>query len=466
MFSQTILDFGRKPNVIRDLSAYAGRRKAEIGAEHVFDFSIGSPNVPPPPQVHEAMLDLLTHADPVEIHSYTAAPGLLSLRKTIAQSINRRFGDHVDESGIYVTAGASGAIAMALKGLTNPGDEVIIFTPHYMEYLIYTEAYGAKPVIVKTLPDSFQIDLPAFEAALTEKTRVVILNSPNNPSGVIYTKESLQALTDAMKAAEKRFGHAIYLLSDKPYRELSYDGVEVPYLMNDYDDTLVCYSYSKTLSIPGERMGYLAICRRCADYADVVDVCAGAARALGHICASNLYQRVIERCVDVVADVNFYKENRDIQSFFKAANAFYLSHSQLWEEDFSWEGFQWICADDNQNNCISFLRRNKAGDFLLTVCNFSPVERQGYRLGAPVAGQYERVFSSDDPAFGGQGLGSAGMVKSEYVESHGMEQSLVLDLPPMSAMIYRCARKFPPRRKAAAAKAPVKKAPAKKKQRP
>ena len=263
MFSQTILDFGRKPNVIRDLSAYAGRRKAEIGAEHVFDFSIGSPNVPPPPQVHEAMLDLLTHADPVEIHSYTAAPGLLSLRKTIAQSINRRFGDHVDESGIYVTAGASGAIAMALKGLTNPGDEVIIFTPHYMEYLI-------------------------------------------------YTKESLQALTDAMKAAEKRFGHAIYLLSDEPYRELSYDGVEVPYLMNDYDDTLVCYSYSKTLSIPGERMGYLAICRRCADYADMVDVCAGAARALGHICASNLYQRVIERCVDVVADVNFYKENRDI----------------------------------------------------------------------------------------------------------------------------------------------------------
>ena len=312
MFSQTILDFGRKPNVIRDLSAYAGRRKAEIGAEHVFDFSIGSPNVPPPPQVHAAMLDLLTHADPVEIHSYTAAPGLLSLRKTIAQSINRRFGDHVDESGIYVTAGASGAIAMALKGLTNPGDEVIIFTPHYMEYLIYTEAYGAKPVIVKTLPDSFQIDLPAFEAALTEKTKVVILNSPNNPSGVIYTKESVKALTDAMKAAEKRFGHAIYLLSDEPYRELAYDGVEVPYLMNDYDDTLVCYSYSKTLSIPGERMGYLAICRRCADYADVVDVCAGAARALGHICASNLYQRVIERCVDVVADVNFYKENRDI----------------------------------------------------------------------------------------------------------------------------------------------------------
>ena len=181
-----------------------------------------------------------------------------------------------------------------------------------MEYLIYTEAYGAKPVIVKTLPDTFQIDLPAFEAALTEKTRVVILNSPNNPSGVIYTRETIRGLTDAMQAAEAKFGHPIFLLSDEPYRELSYDGVEVPYLMDFYDDTLVCYSYSKTLSIPGERMGYLAVCRRCAAYEDVVDVCAGAARALGHICTSNLYQRVIERCVDVVADVDYYKRNRDV----------------------------------------------------------------------------------------------------------------------------------------------------------
>lgn len=312
MFAQNLIDYGRKPNVIRDLSAYAGARKAEIGPENVFDFSIGSPNVPPPPEVHAAMLDLLQHADPVAIHSYTPAPGLMSLRQTIAASINRRFGDHVDASGISVTAGASGAIAMALKGLTQAGDEVIVFTPHYMEYLIYTEAYGAKPVIVKTLPDTFQIDLPAFEAALTEKTRVVILNSPNNPSGVIYTRETIRGLTDAMQAAEQKFGHPIFLLSDEPYRELAYDGVEVPYLMDFYDDTLVCYSYSKTLSIPGERMGYLAVCRRCAAYEDVVDVCSGAARALGHICTSNLYQRVIERCVDVVADVDYYKRNRDV----------------------------------------------------------------------------------------------------------------------------------------------------------
>lgn len=311
MFSQTIIDYGRKPNVIRDLSAYAGQRKLEIGAENVFDFSIGSPNVPAPKEVHEAIRELLADCDPVALHSYTPAPGMLSVRRAIAESINRRFGDHVEPKGIYVTAGASGAIAMALKGLTLPGDEVIIFTPHYMEYLIYVEAYGAKNVIVETEKDTFQIDLSKFEAAITEKTKVVIVNSPNNPSGVIYSEACLRAMTELMKKKQEQYGHPIYLLSDEPYRELAY-GKAVPYLMELYDNTLVCYSYSKTLSIPGERMGYLAICKRMQDFEDVYDACSGAARALGHICTSNLYQRVIERCVDVVADVDYYKRNRDL----------------------------------------------------------------------------------------------------------------------------------------------------------
>ena len=311
MFLQKNIDYGRKPNVIRDLSAYAGRRKQEIGAENVFDFSIGSPNVPAPKEVHAAMLELITNADPVAIHSYTGANGMLSARQAIADSITRRFGDHVDAGGVFITAGASGALAMALKGLTVPGDEVIIFTPHYMEYLIYVEAYGCKNVIVETEKGTFQIDPERFAAAITEKTKVVIVNSPNNPSGVIYTKECLQAVTDLMKQKQAEYGHPIFLLSDEPYRELAYDK-DVPWLMDLYDNTLVCYSYSKTLSIPGERMGYLAVCKRCEAYADVMDACSGAARALGHICASNLYQRVIERCVDVVADVGYYKRNRDL----------------------------------------------------------------------------------------------------------------------------------------------------------
>ena len=311
MFSQQLIDFGRKPNVIRDLSAYAGRRKQEIGPENVFDFSIGSPNVPPPAKVHEVMRQLMDTADPVAIHAYTGAAGTLQTRSAIAGSINRRFGHHVDPEGVFVTAGASGALAMALKGLTVPGDEVIVFTPHYMEYLIYVEAYGCKNVVVQTTPGTFQIDLKAFEAAVTERTKVVIVNSPNNPSGVIYDEATLRGLTDLMKRFQAQYGHPIWLLSDEPYRELAY-GKEVPWLMDLYDNTLVCYSYSKTLSIPGERMGYLAVCRRAEAFRDVMDACAGAARALGHICASNLYQRVIEQCVDVVADVDYYRQNRDL----------------------------------------------------------------------------------------------------------------------------------------------------------
>ncbi len=311
MFSKTIIDFGRKPNVIRDLSAYAGKRKQEIGPENVFDFSIGSPNIPAPKEVHETLRDLMDNADPVAIHSYTPAAGLMETRQAIAASINRRFGDHVDAGGVFVTAGASGALAMSLKGLTQPGDEVIIFTPHYMEYLIYVESYGCKNVIVPTREGTFQIDPAVLEQAMTPKTKVVIVNSPNNPSGVIYTQECLRAVTGVMKKKQEEYGHPIFLLSDEPYRELAY-GKDVPWLMDLYDNTLVCYSYSKTLSIPGERMGYLAVCKRCALYEDVVDACAGAARALGHICASNLYQRMLTRCVDVVADVDYYRRNRDL----------------------------------------------------------------------------------------------------------------------------------------------------------
>lgn len=312
MFSQNLVDFGRRPNIIRDLSAHAGKRKQEIGAENVFDFTIGSPNIPVPKIFHETMIDLIENSDPVSLHSYTDARGSLELRQTISDYIGGRFGDHVEPDGIYVTHGASSALATALRGLTVPGDEVIIFAPHYMEYLIYVEAAGAKAVVVESEEDTFQIDMDKFAAALTEKTRMVIINSPNNPSGVVYTEACIQAVTDLLKQKEAEYGHPIFLLADEPYRELAYDDIFVPYLMNYYDDTIVSYSYSKTLSLPGERMGYLAVCKRCAMYAEVVNVIAGAARALGHICASNLYQRVIARCIDVVADVSYYKRNRDL----------------------------------------------------------------------------------------------------------------------------------------------------------
>ena len=311
MFSHNLVDFGRRPNIIRDLSAFAGKRKQEIGAENVYDFTIGSPNVPVPEVIHDTMKELLQTTDPVALHSYTDARGSQELRETIANYVNRRFGDHLEPGGIYVTAGASSALAIVLRGLTVPGNEVIVFTPHYMEYLVYIEAAGAKVVVAESLEDTFQIDMEKFEAALTEQTRIVIVNSPNNPSGVVYTDECLKAMTALLKRKEEEYGHPIFLLADEPYRELAYD-VEVPYLMNYYDDTIVSYSYSKTRSLPGERMGYLAVCKRCAMYDEVVNVISGSGRALGYICASNLYQRMLTRCIDVVSDVSYYKRNRDL----------------------------------------------------------------------------------------------------------------------------------------------------------
>ena len=312
MFSQNMIDFGRRPNIIRDLSAFAGKRKQEVGVENVYDFTIGSPNIPVPQIIHDTMVDLLQNFDPVALHSYTDARGTIELRQTICDHIGKRYGDHVEPDGIYFTAGASSALAIALRALTTPGDEVIIFTPHYMEYFVYAEAAGAKVLVVESEEGSFQIDMDKFDAALSEKTRVVIINSPNNPSGVVYTETCIKSLTELMKRKEAEYGHPIFLLSDEPYRELVYDNIEVPYLMNYYDDTVVSYSYSKTLSIPGERMGYLAVCKRCAMYRDVLDVIAGADRALGYLCASNLMQRTLTRCIDVVADVSYYKRNRDL----------------------------------------------------------------------------------------------------------------------------------------------------------
>lgn len=312
MLSQLMIDYGNKPNMIRDISAYASKRKQEIGAENVHDFSIGAPNVPAPPQFREAMLDIIQNTDPVELHTYTYASGTIELRTTIANYVNGKFGDHIEPGGVFVTHGSSSALAACIRAVTVPEDEVIVFNPCYMEYGVYIEAFDVKCVRVDTVKGSFQIDVDRLDAAITNKTKAVIVNSPCNPTGVVYTEATIRALTDLLKRRQAEYGHPIFLISDDAYRELVYDDIFVPYLMNYYDNTIVTYTYSKTLSIPGERLGYMAVCKRCAMYDDVVAACIGAARALGHICASNLLQRVITRCIDVVADVNIYKRNRDL----------------------------------------------------------------------------------------------------------------------------------------------------------
>lgn len=311
MLPENTLGWGQSRSCIRELFEYGLGRKALLGADKVYDFSLGNPNIPAPACVNESIRQLL-ETDPVELHGYTSAPGRPTLRKAIAADLNARWGTGLDMGDIYVTCGAAAGLAAALRGLLLPGEEVIAFAPFFPEYRVFTEASGGVLVPVPPRPADFQIDFDALRAAISEKTKVVIVNSPNNPSGVVLSRETLTTLAQILTEACARYGHPIYLLSDEPYRELVYGEVEVPGLMTLYPHTLVCYSFSKSLSIPGERIGYLAVCDRMEGRRQVFDSIAGAARALGYVNAPSLLQQVAERCLGQTSDISKYKINRDL----------------------------------------------------------------------------------------------------------------------------------------------------------
>ncbi len=311
MFPEKTMKWGKSRNCIRELFEYGLARKAAIGADKVYDFSLGNPSIPTPACVNEAIIRLVTESDPISLHGYTSAPGRPTLRKAIADDLNARYGTALELGDIFVTCGAAAGLAAFLRAVLMPGDEVIAFAPFFPEYTVFTEASNGVLVAVPPREPDFQIDFAAFEAAITEKTKCVIVNSPNNPSGVVLSAESLSGLADIMRAAEAKYGHPIYLLSDEPYRELVYDGIEVPCVMNFYDDTVICYSFSKALSIPGERIGYLAVSPRMADAGNVFASIAGAARSCGYVNAPSLMQRVVEKCMGATADISAYKANRD-----------------------------------------------------------------------------------------------------------------------------------------------------------
>lgn len=307
MLPEKSLQWGRSENCIRALSAYASARKAEIGEENVFDFSIGNPSVPAPDCVREALLEAL-HLDPTLLHGYTPAPGLMSLRKAIAKDLCDR-GAAVSPEMVYVTSGASLGLAACTHGLLLPGEEVITFAPFFPEYTVFTEAAGGKLIALQ--PDELMMpDFNALKNALNENTKAVIINFPNNPSGVALPAGKLTQLCDILRAAEAEFGHAIYLISDEPYRELVYDGTAMPCTLCFYDNAILCYSFSKSLSLPGERIGYLAVSDKMADKSAVFDSISGAARACGYINAPSMIQRVVEKCLTATADISVYKENR------------------------------------------------------------------------------------------------------------------------------------------------------------
>lgn len=310
--SQKMLGLGKKSSVIREIFEYSKRRKAEIGAENVFDFSIGNPSVPAPDSVNETMKRLLTEGDPVMLHGYTAASGDPAVRQKLADAVNREFNAGARWDLIYMTCGAAASLTISLAAITEPGDEVIVFAPFFPEYRVFAEHAGAKLVPVMTDSKTFQLDFDALEKSITPHTKAVIINSPNNPTGVIIPAADLTRLSALLTAKEEEYGHVIYLIADEPYRKLVWNGEEVPYVTNYYKDSLVCYSFSKAVSLPGERIGYILVSPTMKNAGDVYAAVCGAGRALGFVCAPSLLQFTVAECVDETSDYSIYRKNREL----------------------------------------------------------------------------------------------------------------------------------------------------------
>ena len=300
--------YGAQKSSIREIAAYGSARKAQIGAENVFDFSLGNPSIPAPESVRASIARAL-ELPPTQLHGYTPAPGLPAAREAVAASLNRRFGTSYAAGDVYLTCGAAASLSISFHTLVNPGDEVIVIAPYFPEYRVWIETAGATCVEVMADPETFQIDVPAVAAAVNERTKAIVINSPNNPVGSVYAQKNLEDLAAALHDAQKRLGTQVYLISDEPYREITY-GADVPWVPAIYDRTIVCYSYSKSLSLPGERIGWVLVPNTNPEHDRLVLAVAGAGRKLGFVCAPALFQHVVIDCVDEPTNVEAYAENR------------------------------------------------------------------------------------------------------------------------------------------------------------
>ena len=311
MVSQAMKNLGTARSVIRELFEYGNQRAAVVGRENVYDFSLGNPSVAPPPVVNETAIRLLQEPNS-PIHAYTSAPGDYAARQRFAGSLNRRFQGNYKPEQLYLTVGAAASLCCCFHALSCPGDEIIVFAPYFPEYKVFIAGAGAKMVVIPPEMEHFQIDFDAFEQALTPNTKGVVINSPNNPSGVVYSLETLQKLAGILKEKAAQYGHPIYLISDEPYREIVFSGFQVPWVPHLYEDTIVCYSYSKSLSLPGERLGYVLVPDQVTDSADVYAAIAGAGRCLGYVNAPSLFQQVTSLCCEETSDLAFYERNANI----------------------------------------------------------------------------------------------------------------------------------------------------------
>lgn len=341
MISSKMLELGKKSSVIREIFEYGLKRKAEIGAENVYDFSLGNPSVPAPEKVTEVMKKLIDETPAEVLHGYTSAPGDVKVRTAIAENIKKKFGVDASLSNIYMTCGAAASLTITLNAIVEDGDEVIAFAPFFPEYRVFVEQAGAKLVVVSNKTDDLQLDFDAIEKAVTPNTKAVIINSPNNPSGVIVPESDIIKLAELLNNKQKEYGKEIFLISDEPYRELVFTGEKVAYIPCYYDNAIVCYSYSKALSLPGERIGYIFVAPSVKDSGDVFAAICGSGRALGYVCAPSLMQYTIAQCLNDTADVSIYEKNRNLlydaltemgYTVIKPDGAFYMFVKSL-EED-------------------------------------------------------------------------------------------------------------------------------------
>ena len=342
MYSQKMYELGSKKSTIRTIFEYGKQRAAIVGEENIYDFSLGNPNVPTPEFVKQAIIDILNEEDPCDVHGYTVAAGDPKVRETLADSINERFGTNFSMQNLFMTAGAAASITICFKALAEEGDEFITFAPYFPEYKCFVESVGSKLNVVPANIETFQINFEKFEEMINEHTKAVIINSPNNPSGVVYSEDTIKKLAEILTKKSDEYGHPVFIVSDEPYREVVYDGAEVPYVTKYYANTLVCYSYSKSFSLAGERIGYIVVPNEVSEFADIYAAVAGAARVLTHVNAPSLFQKVVARCAGKPSDISIYEKNRELLynglveagiACVKPEGAFYLFPRTLEEDD-------------------------------------------------------------------------------------------------------------------------------------
>ena len=355
--SEKMYELGSKRSAIRELFEYGKKRAQEVGAENVYDFSLGNPTVPAPDCVNETICALTEELDSISLHGYTSAQGDLQTRQTIAEYLNNTYGTTFKPDNFYITMGAAASLSMCFKALTTtPEDEFIAIAPFFPEYNVFVGAAGAKLSVVPADTDNFQINFEELEKRINKNTKGVIINSPNNPSGAVYSEETIKKLANVLTDKSKEYGTQIFIISDEPYREIVYDGIEVPYVTKYYNNTLVCYSYSKSLSLPGERIGFVLVPDEAYESKAVYAAVCGAGRALGYVCAPSMMQKVIARCIGKTGDVNLYKKNRDL---------LYDGLTKMGYECFKPDGAFYMFVKALEPSAEAFCEKAKAEDLLL-----------------------------------------------------------------------------------------------------